>query len=103
MKIYKGPLEQLRAAEAELAVLIKTRDEIEKLSQRHSSRMLYLAFGNCFAQLGGMGYLIFGLYGWEVMESITYMVCKYFKFSLRFLYSHFLSDVGQLLLLVFPA
>lgn len=47
MKIYKGPLQQLHAAEEELATLIKTRDEIEAISQKHSSRMLYLAFGNC--------------------------------------------------------
>jgi hypothetical protein len=32
MKIYKGPSEQLHAAEEELAKLIKIRDEIESLS-----------------------------------------------------------------------
>ena len=77
MKIYQGPQQQLQAAEDELAEMIKIRKEIETLSSRHSSRMLYLAFGNCAVQLGGMTYLIFGLYGWEVMESITYMVCKF--------------------------
>ena len=77
MKIYQGPSEQLHAAEKELSDLIKAKEEIENLSQKHSSRMLYLAFTNCAVQLGGMGYLIFGLYGWEVMESITYMVCKF--------------------------
>lgn len=77
MKIYHNPIEQLEAAEQELAKLKKIQADFELKSKRYSSRMLYLAFSNCAIQLGGMYYLIFGLYSWEVMESITYMVCKY--------------------------
>ncbi len=52
---------------------------IDTQAKKHSSRMIFLAFSNCAVQLGGMAYLIFGLYSWEVMESITYMVCKYYR------------------------
>ena len=45
-------------------------------ANRHATRMLYTCFSVCAAQLGGMSYLIFGLYDWEVMEPISYMICK---------------------------
>lgn len=81
MNIYKNPLEQLSAAQNELAELKKVQSEIEAAATKYQSRMLYLVFTNCAIQLGGMAYLIFGLYSWEVMESVTYMVCKYGSFN----------------------
>jgi len=67
----------LHLAEAELKGLKEKGDKLHQKAQSHASRMLFLAFTSCAAQLGGMTYLIFGLYSWEVMESITYMVCKF--------------------------
>ena len=75
-KMYDNPIEQLRQAEMELEEVRKLDEEVKLKAKRHATRMLYACFSVCATQLGGMGYLIFGLYDWEVMEPITYMVCK---------------------------
>lgn len=54
--------------------------------------MLFLAFTNCALQLGGMGYLIFGMYGWEVMEPITYMVSTFYAMVGSFFYLRYSRD-----------
>ena len=54
--------------------------------------MLFLAFTCCATQLGGMGYLIFGLYGWEVMEPVTYMVSTFYAMVGSFFYLRYRKD-----------
>ena len=76
--LYKNPMEQIKKAEVELEQLKKQNESIETRAKKHASRMLYLGFATCASQLGGMGYLIFSLYSWEVMEPITYMVSTFY-------------------------
>jgi hypothetical protein len=39
-----------------------------------------------------MGYLIFGAYGWEVMEPITYMVSTFYAMVGSFFYLRYRRD-----------
>ena len=56
----------------------KKYEGFEKASLVSASRWIKFAFAMAFGQLGGMGYLIFVQYSWEVMEPVTYMVQAFY-------------------------
>ncbi|CDW85989.1 UNKNOWN [Stylonychia lemnae] len=77
-QIYENPLEQLKNAEKELGDLKDKQKQLHLRSYKYASMVLYGAFSMAAAQLGGMGYLIFIKFSWEVMEPVTYMVSAFY-------------------------
>ena len=75
--MYKNPLEQLQKAEEELALLNEKYNKFLKVASRHASWMIFGGFTVAASQLAAMGSLIFVIYSWDVIEPITFMVCKY--------------------------
>jgi len=74
--IYKNPQEQLQRAREELAAHLELLLSLDALAESHANKMLYAGLTIATGQLVGMAALIFGIYSWEVMEPITYLVCK---------------------------
>lgn len=90
--LYKNPIEQIKRAEEELEKLKNQQESIVTRSNKHASRMLYLGFATCASQLGGMAYLIFSFYSWEVMEPVTYMVSTFYATVGTAFYVYFQRD-----------
>ena len=73
--IIDNPEKQIELAKKELEKVQKDWDEIEKDAGKYANKVLWISFGFAFTQWFGMGVCIFSLYGWEIMEPITYLVC----------------------------
>lgn len=41
--------------------------------------MIWFGLGMCTAQLFGYGYLIYGIYSWDVIEPITYLTYTFYS------------------------
>ena len=65
---------QLQNFKQKLEPLEKTLEELKRKSERFADGIVKLGLGVLFTQWFGIAYGTFALYGWDVMEPITYML-----------------------------
>lgn len=61
---------------ADLETTKARNNEIRRSAHKKAGMMLGVGFMGCLGQLGFFSYTIYGLYGWNDMEPVTWMFCK---------------------------
>jgi hypothetical protein len=69
LQLSKSDLERTKAQNAML----------KRKAHARAGMLLGMGFLGCFSQLGFFSYTIYGLYGWNDMEPVTWMFCKCFS------------------------
>jgi hypothetical protein len=74
MEDEETQLEELQnRLKAELETVRSQRDALLSAAQIHADNIMKAGLASLFVQFGVIGYGTFGLYGWDVMEPVSYM------------------------------
>ena len=70
--------EELSKIDEELSKYNTKMESLEKRAASYASKVLLFGVSMAAAQLGGFTYLIYGLYTWDDMEPLTYLVGAFY-------------------------
>lgn len=69
---------EIKNTETELEDIYERRKKFEVAAKSYANNMLLFGVGMAAGQVGGFGYLIYGLYTWDDMEPVTYLVGAFY-------------------------
>lgn len=77
-EMLKNINEEIKNTEAELELLEEKHKTYEIEASGYASKMLLFGVTMAAAQVGGFGYLIYGVYGWDDIEPVTYLTGTFY-------------------------
>lgn len=91
-KMLANIREEIKLTEAELDALIEKRKEFINTAKQSASNMLLFGVSMAFGQVGCFGYLIYGLFSWDEMEPVTYLVGAFYAWVSMLFYFRYKGD-----------
>jgi len=91
-QVLQNIRDELKATEAELDKLGDKRKGLVKIAQNYASKMLLFGVSMAAGQVGGFAYLIYGVYTWDDMEPLTYLVGAFYAWVSMLFYFRFRED-----------
>ena len=70
--------EELHKTEEELATLNSLHEQLMVRAKKYGSRMILFGASMAAAQVGIFGYLIYGMWGWDDVEPMTYLTGAFY-------------------------
>lgn len=70
--------EEIQTTDNELEELYEQRKKFDVVAKTYANNMLLFGVSMAAGQVGGFGYLIYGLYTWDDMEPVTYLVGAFY-------------------------
>jgi len=76
-KYIENLKQALDKSKADLELTRQHNTALKRKAHAKAGMLLGAGFLGCLGQLGFFSYTIYGLYGWNDMEPVTWMFCKY--------------------------
>lgn len=91
-KMLENIKEEIKNTETELSELYSRRKQLESKAEGYASKMILFGATMAIGQVGAFSYLIYGLYSWDTMEPVTYLVGSFYAWVSMLFYFRFKGD-----------